>query len=128
MGEREFAEWSRFAQDDLEVARLLMGMEPRKIEIICYHCQQSAEKHLKALLARIDAPVPRTHDLLNLLDLVTLFHPSLKDMAPALARLQPFAIAVRYPFELSIPEGFESKVLEAAETVARFIRESASLE
>lgn len=43
MGEPELREWLRFARDDLEAATLLLGSSPRKCEIICFHCQQSAE-------------------------------------------------------------------------------------
>jgi hypothetical protein len=34
MGDRDFLEWMRYARDDLEVAQLLMGSQPRKREII----------------------------------------------------------------------------------------------
>ena len=35
---------------------------------ICFHCQQTAEKYLKALLQELGQFVPRTHDLEDLLD------------------------------------------------------------
>lgn len=31
---------------DLEAAKFLTNMHPQPLEIICYHCQQSAEKIL----------------------------------------------------------------------------------
>jgi len=40
-------EWYRFAMMDLNTANYLCGMYPKPIEIICYNCQQSAEKMLK---------------------------------------------------------------------------------
>ena len=123
MGEREMSEWLRFARDDLQVAKQLLSLEPRKIEIICYHCQQSAEKYLKALLAKSDASIPRTHELLVLLDLASPSRPVLRSLAPMLARLQPYAVAARYPFEIDIPAGFEAKVIAAAEAVASCIEE-----
>ena len=42
-------EWMRFACDDLEVAIILSEGRPLKHEIICFHCQQAAEKSLKRL-------------------------------------------------------------------------------
>ncbi|MHB8125320.1 MAG: HEPN domain-containing protein [Desulfitobacteriaceae bacterium] len=36
--------WCDFAKDDLITAKYLLGLHPLKLEIICYHCQQSAEK------------------------------------------------------------------------------------
>jgi HEPN domain-containing protein len=43
-------EWLHFAQMDLSSAEYLLPMRPRPTEIICYHCQQSAEKALKSIL------------------------------------------------------------------------------
>jgi HEPN domain-containing protein len=56
-------EWLSYARDDLETAEYLLGMKPRKIEVICYHCQQCAEKALKAVLAFYEEDIPRSHDL-----------------------------------------------------------------
>jgi len=98
-----------------------MISHPRKREIICYHCQQSAEKYLKALLAKRDAPIPRTHVLLTLVETAIADTGAKRTLGPALARLQPYAIAVRYPFELEMVEGVEERVLAAAESVAKLI-------
>ena len=46
----ESQEWQRIAAMDLSTAEYLLGMSPLPIEIICYHCQQSAEKYLKGYL------------------------------------------------------------------------------
>jgi len=37
---------------DLGTAEYLQNMSPLPLEIICYHCQQSAEKYLKGYLAQ----------------------------------------------------------------------------
>jgi len=37
-------EWFKYAERDLESAIFLIKMHPVPIEIICYHCEQSAEK------------------------------------------------------------------------------------
>jgi len=43
------AEWIKFSDRDLETANYLYeNMRPMPFEIICYLCQQSAEKALKA--------------------------------------------------------------------------------
>ena len=44
---KEAQEWQRLAALDLRTAEYLLNMSPLPIEIICYHCQQSAEKSLK---------------------------------------------------------------------------------
>ncbi|MCD4692773.1 MAG: HEPN domain-containing protein [Calditrichales bacterium] len=38
-------EWFEIANMDLSSASFLKNMQPVPIEIICYHCQQSAEKY-----------------------------------------------------------------------------------
>ena len=42
------SEWLEMAEMDLGAAEYLLGMRP--IEIICYHCEQAAEKLLKGAL------------------------------------------------------------------------------
>jgi HEPN domain-containing protein len=37
---------------------------------VCFHCQQAAEKYLKALLQEKGAAVLKTHDLEDILDLL----------------------------------------------------------
>jgi HEPN domain-containing protein len=44
---KEAQEWQRLAAMDLNTAEYLQNMSPLPLEIICYHCQQSAEKYLK---------------------------------------------------------------------------------
>ena len=47
----ETKEWLDFAEMDHGVAKHLMAsFHPRPIEIVCFHCQQAAEKAIKALI------------------------------------------------------------------------------
>lgn len=59
-------EWFNIADLDLSAAEFLQKMNPIPVEIICYHCQQSAEKYLKGFLALNGEEVKRTHDLIQL--------------------------------------------------------------
>jgi len=48
---KEISEWLNIANMDLTTSEFLYNnMKPVPYEIICYHCQQSAEKFLKAFL------------------------------------------------------------------------------
>ena len=38
------SEWLDFAYMDLSAAEHLLTMRPLPVEIICYHCEQAAEK------------------------------------------------------------------------------------
>ena len=57
-------EWLQIAYDDYDSARFLFDNKlPKPLEIICYHCQQSAEKSLKAFLCANDVVIPKTHEV-----------------------------------------------------------------
>ena len=67
------SEWLDFAYMDLSAAEHLLTMRPLPVEIICYHCEQAAEKFLKATLVQFDREPPKTHDLIQLCRLVQDF-------------------------------------------------------
>lgn len=117
MDEQRCLEWLRLARDDLDAARFLLGMKPRKIEIICYHCQQCAEKSLKSILAFFEDEISRTHDLRTLLKQGCFHFHELDPLAESLAELQPYAVSVRYPYEIEVIEGDEEKAIAAASLV-----------
>lgn len=64
--DRIYKEWFEYAKRDLESAKFLINMYPKPIEIICYHCEQSAEKYLKGYLIKHSNKTERTHDLVLL--------------------------------------------------------------
>lgn len=55
--------WLLKAQRDLFAARRLSGEEDPFLDIAVYHCQQSAEKSIKAYLVSQDQRFEKTHDL-----------------------------------------------------------------
>jgi HEPN domain-containing protein len=77
--------------------KLVRGNEPFH-DHVCFHCQQAEEKYLKALLQEGGLPVPRTHNLLQLLSLLP-HHSGLRSLRRGLKFLTRFAIDVRYPVE-----------------------------
>ena len=117
MGHPEAAEWLRFAKNDLDSAVFLLGVKPRQLEIICYHAQQCAEKALKSLLVLKDVEIPRTHDLKHLVSHVTTLGFDVGSLLIELAGLQPYAVAVRYPFELDLEAGDEDTALQFASKI-----------
>jgi len=64
---------------------------------VCFFCQQSAEKYLKALLEELGQIVPKTHDLVRLLNLLFPTHRSLRKHRRVMGTLTDFAVAARYP-------------------------------
>jgi HEPN domain-containing protein len=64
---------------------------------VCFHCQQCAEKYLKALMEELGLPVPKIHDLPRLLRALQTHHPSLRSHRRGLHFLTNFAVGARYP-------------------------------
>lgn len=116
MAEKEARDWIRFATDGLEAAEYLLGMPARKLEIICYHCQQCAEKAMKGLYALNDMAIPRTHDFRVLVSGLQSFF-DFSNRYADFAFPQPFAVVVRYPYEIELRPGDEGKAIKAAENI-----------
>lgn len=57
------AAWLRKASQDLRRIDRCLADEPPDIEDALFHCQQAAEKSLKAFLTWHDLPFRKTHDL-----------------------------------------------------------------
>jgi HEPN domain-containing protein len=66
-------------------------------DMVCFHCQQSAEKYLKARLEEGAVNFPKTHDLENLLTLLLPLEPLWAALNAATKRLKPFGVLIRYP-------------------------------
>lgn len=59
------SEWLDFAYMDLSAAEHLLTMRPLPVEIICYHCEQAAEKFLKPRLFNSTESRPKRMTLSN---------------------------------------------------------------
>ena len=68
---KEVVRWTEKAEHDFLAAEHSLELAEQGLtDIVCYHCQQCAEKYLKALLLYRGVAFPRTHDLRLLLDLI----------------------------------------------------------
>lgn len=74
-------EWVRKAEADLAVVQAILAGTVTLRDEICFHCQQAAEKYLKALLQEQGTVAPRTHNLLDLLNLLLPANAALKGTA-----------------------------------------------
>lgn len=87
----------RKAESDYRLAiRINRGNESFHDEL-CFHCQQSAEKYLKALLEELGLIIPKTHNLDDLHGLLSPHHPALRSLRRGLIFLTDFAVETRYP-------------------------------
>jgi HEPN domain-containing protein len=90
-------EWVAKAEADLAVVKRIGKAKPPLHDAACFHCQQAAEKYLKALLQELGLAVPHTHDLAALLELLLPHDTSLKSLRRALLSLGRYAVDYRYP-------------------------------
>ena len=91
-------EWVRYAEDDYDVACLLMRSRKKSVaNAIGFHCQQCVEKYLKARLEEAGLPVPKVHGLAGLLKLLAPMEPLWMTFEPAAVHLTNYAVKFRYP-------------------------------
>jgi HEPN domain-containing protein len=114
-------EWFRYALNDLISARhLFEDLYPKQIEIASYLSQQCAEKALKGFLVYHDVAYPRIHDLKVVCAMCEQIDPSFDAIKTICAHLTPFAVAARYPEELSPDENITKAAIEKAQNVYDF--------
>lgn len=93
-------EWIRYSNMDLEAAELLNEKYKKPYEIICYHCQQSVEKALKASLLFYGYSIYKSHDLLELAEDCQKRNADYKKIEKACSQLSDYAFEARYPFHV----------------------------
>ena len=96
-------QWLDKAKDDLRSAEHLSTMHhPTPDEIICFHCQQSAEKNFKAFIFLQDIEPENTHDLEKLLTTCMEYNDTFSALLSKATVLKNYAVMPRYPNELRI--------------------------
>lgn len=89
--------WLELAEGDWKSANHLLTLYPHQLEVICYLCEQSAEKLLKGFLVPYMEDIPRTHDLMKLCRLCEEQDADFAELFDPCARLMPYGVQVRYP-------------------------------
>ena len=91
-------DWVRKAEEDYLAATDLARRRTRRLHnSVCFHCQQSAEKYLKARIEEAGLRILRSHDLESLLNILLQAEPLWAALRPALQNLTDFAVDFRYP-------------------------------
>ena len=101
-------------------------MCPIPYEIICYHCQQFAEKYLKAFLVSKGIEPPYTHDLVKLLSLCEAENTLFNEIKQRCIVLTEYGVQPRYPDDMRINEDDMKRALHYAEVVKVFFLEKVS--
>lgn len=115
--------WLDFAERDFNVAKhLFENFYPMQYEIICYHCQQAAEKAIKAVYIGNDLPggIPKKHDLSFLLNQMSSYVAVSDDLLEYADELTPYGVTVRYPSEIEVGERDTRTALKYAEEILKW--------
>jgi len=114
-------QWLERASADLRVADLVQA-DPSLIAETGFHCQQAAEKALKAYLTFHGVEFDWSHNINYLLRLCRAKDLSFAQFEPSAARLTQFAVQFRYPTSEPIPAIEESlDALSIARQIIQFV-------
>lgn len=92
--------WLQKAEGDLRAAEILLAAPEVLEEAVAFHCQQAAEKFIKAFLVRHQIEFPKTHDLMTLRKLMSQADGKLAEELAFSDWLGRFAVEARYPGEI----------------------------
>lgn len=116
--------WVAKAENDLNAAKIIMQYSGDNVpfDTACFHCQQAAEKFLKAYCIYLDIEFPKTHLLSTLMDLI-----SSRDKDVFILEqtniLSNYGVSIRYPDDFYMPSRDElSEAFVYAETVYNYVR------
>ena len=94
----DVAEWIRYAEMDYNTSlHMSETYHPVPLEIVCYHCQQSAEKALKAYAIAQSEPLTKTHDLETILEQCVKHDDRFNAFGLICPILTGYAVFSRYP-------------------------------
>ena len=117
------AEWVSKAEGDFVTAgREVRARKAPNYDAVCFHCQQCAEKYLKAMLQENEKRIPKIHFLLELLAMILKFDGSYEFLKADLEVLEDYSVRFRYPGEVAEKDEAQA-AYAAAETVRKFIRQ-----
>lgn len=115
-------EWIFKAEEDFASADILLHSgEVPLADNAAFHCQQCAEKYLKAYLQEHMVEFERKHDLMPLLKLCNALDKEFQTVHSELSQLDRYAVVVRYP-GITVKAKTAEEALQAAKRVRSFVR------
>ena len=122
MDEKILQQWLNKGKEELDSAEYLSTMHhPTPDETICYLCQQSAEKYLKAFIFYNDIEPEKTHDLRELLKVCEKYNVSFSVLLTKLQILNDYSVMPRYPNVLGITTDDMKTAIQYAKDVQEFV-------
>ncbi len=120
--QEEVNEWIAKAETDYKAAVDLARRRKDPLPgVVCFHCQQCAEKYLKAFLISREVPFPKVHDLIALKGLCVEEEGVFELVHDLLEALEGYDVAIRYPGEAATVEDARTAVA-AMKKVRKFVR------
>ena len=118
-------EWLTLADNDLRLAWLTMKDTEPVYWAAAFHCQQAAEKSLKAFLAYNEYHVEKTHDIEFLVKLCMKILPEMEQFIETGAALSEYAVETRYPAAIfEITKIKAEKAVDTARSIYEFVLKS----
>ena len=115
-------EWIHKAEHDIGMAELALVNKPEYTDAVCFHCQQAAEKYLKAYLVFLNIGFERKHNLSYLLDLINERQPVPEVIYDLADKLEDYAVETRYPDDwLEIPLDEAQEAFQIAKNIKEFV-------
>ncbi|KAF0106853.1 MAG: HEPN domain-containing protein [Anaerolineaceae bacterium] len=117
------SEWVAKAENDFYTADLALHAGEFPIpDTACFHCQQCAEKYLKAFLQEHGVQFLPRHNLMPLLDLCVSLDRDFEGLRGNMRQLESYSVAVRYPgMDVSIE--IAERSFQQARQTRQFVRE-----
>lgn len=113
--------WMIKSRSDLATARVLITGDEKHLDTGSYHCQQAAEKILKAWLTAQEVLFPKTHSLEELLALCIPSEAGFAHFRRHCEELTPLAHEFRYPGDVAEPDPKQAeRGLSLAEQICGF--------
>jgi len=118
---KEILQWLIKSKHDLGAADRLMEHDPY-LDMAVFHCQQAAEKAIKAYLIYRDFVFDKTHNLNALLAICITFDAQFRQWEEAAEKLTPYATEFRYPSNGTEPTKEEAQeAITMAKAIVDFI-------
>lgn len=102
-------QWLAKAANDLLNADNNLKADEVPFDTVCFHCQQAAEKYLKAYLVGNKQSYPITHDLFLILEKILPLNSNAEQLRDALSILMPYSVEIRYPDDWFMPSVQDAK-------------------
>jgi HEPN domain-containing protein len=114
-------EWLHYSHSDMITAcHMFNDVYPKETEIAVFHCQQCAEKALKAYLAAHEIDPPKIHHLPILCKMCADIDANFQSIMDMASDLNPYAVAARYPKQLVSDDAEVKLAIDKAQRIYDF--------